>query len=173
NVAKMNGSVNIFSAKGQGTTIEILIPLTVAIMPAMMVGVGKHLYAIPLQTVAEIVRPEASEVHTVRGAPVMRLRDIVLPLVDMRKHLRETGDEASQRFAVVVGVGGQKAGLMVDRLVGQQEIVIKPLDDQYTKGGPFSGATIREDGDVSLILDVVQLIRTSQPAGAPATRAAA
>lgn len=173
NVAKMNGSVNIFSGKRKGTTIEILIPLTVAIMPAMMVGVGKHLYAIPLQTVAEIVRPEASEIHSVRGAPVMRLRDSVLPLVDMRKRLRETGDEVSQRFAVVVGVGGQKAGLMVDRLVGQQEIVIKPLDDQYTKGGPFSGATIREDGDVSLILDVVQLIRTSQPAGAPAVRAAA
>ncbi|MCC7408156.1 MAG: chemotaxis protein CheA, partial [Phycisphaeraceae bacterium] len=173
NVAKMNGSVNIFSGKGKGTTIEILIPLTGAIMPAMMVGVGKHLYAIPLQTVAEIVRPEASEIHSVRGAPVMRLRDSVLPLVDMRKRLHETGDEVSQRFAVVVGVGGQKAGLMVDRLVGQQEIVIKPLDDQYTKGGPFSGATIREDGDVSLILDVVQLIRTSQPAGAPAVRAAA
>ncbi|MCC7409862.1 MAG: chemotaxis protein CheA [Phycisphaeraceae bacterium] len=170
NVAKMNGTINVSSVRGKGTTFEILIPLTVAILPAMMVGVGKHLYAIPLQSVVEIVRPDASNSYTVRGRPVMRLRNTVLPLVDMRARLRETGQEEQTRFAVVVGIGGQRAGLMVDRLIGQQEIVIKPLDDKYTQGGPFSGATIREDGDVSLILDIVQLIRQTQahPASAPA-----
>lgn len=161
NVNKMNGVINVSSTPGQGTSIEILIPLTVAIMPAMVVGVGRQLYCIPLQSILEIVRPESADMYTVHGQPVMRLRDLVLPLIDLRNRLTETA-EGQSRFAVVIGVGGQKVGLMVDRLVGQQEIVIKPLDDEYTQGGPFSGATIREDGDVSLILDVVQLIRQSQ-----------
>ncbi len=162
NIAKINGTINVSATKGQGTTIEILIPLTVAIMPAMMVGVGKHFYAVPLTSIIEIVRPDDSMVHSVGGQPVMRLRDSVLPLLDLREKLQETGSERTSRFAVVIGVGQQRAGLVVDRLIGQQEIVIKPLDDRYTSGGPFSGATIREDGDVSLILDVIQLIRQAQ-----------
>jgi two-component system chemotaxis sensor kinase CheA len=167
NIARMGGSLNLRSTKGQGTSIEILIPLTVAIMPAMVVGVGKFLYAIPITSITEIVRPQESAMHTVGGQAVMRLRDSVMPLIDLHRRLGEhgsvtvgdkTGEEA-RRFAVVVRVGSQCAGLLVDRLVGQQEVVIKPLDDKYTAGGPFSGATIREDGEVSLILDVVRLVR--------------
>jgi two-component system chemotaxis sensor kinase CheA len=162
NVAKLNGTINLSSKKGAGTTIEILIPLTVAIMPAMVVGVGAHLYSIPLQSIIEIVRPESAALHSVHGQPVMRLRDLVLPLVDMEKRLDETHTDHAGKFAVVVSVGGYRAGLLVDRLVGQQEVVIKPLDDAFTKGGPFSGATIQEDGQVCLILDVMQLVRTAQ-----------
>ena len=92
----------------------------------------------------------------------MRLRDTVLPLLDLKEKLQEVGGDEASRFAVVVGVGQQRAGLIVDRLIGQQEVVIKPLDDRYTSGGPFSGATIRDDGNVSLILDVIQLIREAQ-----------
>jgi len=161
NINKLNGTINIFSKKGQGTTIEILIPLTVAIMPAMVVGVGAHVYSIPLQSIIEIVRPEPEEVKSVSGHPVMKLRDIVLPLVDMRQRLDEEEVEGGGRFAVVVAIGGQRVGLCVDRLVGQQEIVIKPLDDNLTQGGPFSGATIQEDGEVCLILDVIELIRNN------------
>ncbi|MEQ9460972.1 MAG: chemotaxis protein CheA [Phycisphaeraceae bacterium] len=164
NVEKINGIINIESAKGKGTTIEILIPLTVAIMPAMVTGIGDHLYAIPLQSIHEIVRPDEHGRHTVNGQQVIRLRDTVLPLIDMTARLDETNIDDAGRFAVVVGVGNHRAGLLVDRLVGQQEIVIKPLDDGYTQGGPFSGATIQEDGEVSLILDVAQLLRnTTQP----------
>jgi len=165
NINKLNGTINIFSTKGKGTTIEILIPLTVAIMPAMIVEIGAHLYSIPLQSIEEIVRPEENGVSTIRGQRVMRLRDAVLPLVNMRQRLNEIGKADGGKFAVIVAVGGQRAGLCVDRLIGQQEIVIKPLDDSYTQGGPFSGATIREDGRVSLILDVVQLIRQSSQSG--------
>jgi two-component system chemotaxis sensor kinase CheA len=165
NINKLNGTINVMSKKGHGTTIEILIPLTVAIMPAMVVGVGAHMYSIPLQSIVEIVRPEPEEVRSVSGHPVMKLRDIVLPLVDMRKRLDETRVEGGGRFAVVVAVGGQRVGLCVDKLIGQQEIVIKPLDDSYTQGGPFSGATIQEDGNVCLILDVVQLIRCNNNPG--------
>ncbi len=167
NVTKLNGTINIDSTRGQGTTIEILIPLTVAIMPAMVVGVGRHLYAIPLQSIVEIVRPEQCVVRSVHGHPVMRLRDAVLPLVDLRQRLNEVALEGAGRFAVVVAVGGHRAGLIVDKLVGQKEIVIKPLDDECTAGGPFSGATIQENGEVSLILDVVQLLKSTGSASAP------
>lgn len=165
NIAKLGGTINISSAKGKGTTIEITIPLTVAIMRAMMVGVGAHDYAVPVMSIHEIVKPEASSVHSVASRPVMRLRESVLPLIDMREVLVESKGESSSGFAVVIGVGAERAGLIVDRLVGQQEVVIKPLDDTYAHGGPFSGATIREDGNVSLILDVVKLVRSAQAGG--------
>ncbi len=166
NVSKMGGIVNITSAKGKGSTIEILIPLTVAIMPAMVVGIGEQLYCIPLQSVVEIVRLGDGKVHQVGGQSVMRLRDKVLPLIDTRRLLREPIKKAQADFAVVVGVSGQRVALMADWLFGQQEIVVKPLDDHYAKGGPFSGATIREDGNVSLIVDLPQLVR--EAAGAVA-----
>ena len=159
NINKLNGTININSTKGKGTTIEILIPLTVAIMPAMVVEIGSHLYSIPLQSILEIVRPTNDVIYSVKGQKVMRLRDTVLPLINMRDRLHESNVTKGDRFAVVVSVGGQSAGLIVDKLIGQQEIVIKPLDDNYTQGGPFSGATIQEDGDVCLILDVVQLLK--------------
>ena len=162
NIQRLNGVINVRSVKGQGTTIEVLIPLTVAIMPAMIVGVGKHLYAVPLTTIIEIVRPEASSLYSVKGRPVMKLRDKVLPLLDMREKLNEMEEAATQKFAVVVGVGQDQVGLVVDRLIGQQEIVIKSLDDCYATNGPFSGATIREDGGVSLILNVNQLVSQAQ-----------
>ncbi len=160
NVSKLGGDIHIRSRQGEGTSIDIMIPLTVAIMPAMMVGIGKHDYAIPLSSVVEIVRYESENTHTVAGREVMRLRDAVLPLTDMRTRLGESTGTENQGFSVVIAVGQEKLGLIVDRLVGQQEVVIKPLDDEYTSGGPFSGATIRENGDVSLILDVVKLMRT-------------
>lgn len=159
NIQKLGGNVSVTSTKGKGTVIEVLIPLTVAILPAMMVGVGKHQYAIPLASVVEIVRLSDTARHTVAGKAVMRLREQVLPLIDMPARLGDERTNDGRRFAVVVEVGQQRAGLIVDDLIGQQEVVIKPLDDSYTAGGPFSGATIREDGDVSLIIDATALIR--------------
>lgn len=167
NIAKLGGTINVSSVKGRGTTIEITIPLTVAIMRAMMVGVGAHDYAVPVMSIHEIVKPEASSLHSVASRPVMRLRESVLPLIDLRETLVEAKGAPGQGFAVVIGVGSERAGLIVDRLVGQQEVVIKPLDDTYAHGGPFSGATIREDGNVSLILDVVKLVRSAQAGGKP------
>ncbi|MEO1235367.1 MAG: chemotaxis protein CheA [Planctomycetota bacterium] len=167
NIGKLNGQININSAEGQGTTIEILIPLTVAIMPAMMVESDADRYAIPLQSIVEIVRPEDSAISTIQGRRVVRLRDSVLPLIDLRDRLGQPAQPPEDRFAVVVKVGGQQVGLVVDRLIGQQEVVIKPLDDGYTHGGPFSGATIQEDGRVCLILDVNELIKPPAPGSTP------
>ena len=158
NLSKMSGSIHIDSEPGRGTTIELQIPLTVAIMPSMVVGIADEMYCVPLQNIVEIVRPDESAGCDINGQPVIRLRDHVLPLVDLRDCLSVHAEE-SARFALVVNAGGQRAGILVDRLVGQQEIVIKPLDDTYTKGGPFSGATIQDTGEVSLILDVARLVR--------------
>ncbi|MEM1107866.1 MAG: chemotaxis protein CheA [Planctomycetota bacterium] len=159
NISKLNGAINIASTEGMGTTIEILIPLTVAIMPAMMVESDNDQYAIPLQSIVEIVRPEDSSISSIQGQRVVRLRDTVLPLIDLRDRLDQPALPPEERFAVVVKVGAQQVGLVVDSLIGQQEVVIKPLDDSYTQGGPFSGATIRDDGRVCLILDVIELIK--------------
>lgn len=160
NISKLNGAINIMSNEGEGTTIEILIPLTVAIMPAMMVESDTDQYAIPLQSIVEIVRPEDASISSIQGQRVVRVRDAVLPLIDLRDRLGQAPLPPEERFAVIVKVGPQQVGLVVDRLIGQQEIVIKPLDDGYTHGGPFSGATIRDDGRVCLILDVIELIKS-------------
>ncbi|MEM1166743.1 MAG: chemotaxis protein CheA [Planctomycetota bacterium] len=168
NIAKLGGQVNVISTLGEGTTMEILIPLTVAIMPAMLVGVGRASYAIPIMSIHEIVRNESTETESVGGTAVIRLREEVLPLIDLRPLLSgfpesggpaEDSDDSDASFAVVVGVGEQKAGLVVDRLGGQQEVVIKPLEDEFVSGGCFSGATILEDGSVSFILDVIKIVR--------------
>jgi two-component system chemotaxis sensor kinase CheA len=161
NVQRMGGTIDVSSEVGRGSRIEILIPLTVAIMPAMVVGVGRDHYCIPLQTITEIVRSDAGGRRSVAGQPVLHLRDEVLPLIELRGALgaRHEADAAAGRFAVIVRSGSDKAGLVVDRLVGQQEIVIRPLEDDFEQGGPFSGATIRDEGDVSLILDVNRLMR--------------
>ncbi len=164
NIAKLNGQVTVNSVLGKGTTIEILIPLTVAILPAMLVGVGTQNYAVPLASIVEIVRPEPSALHSVMGRSVLKLRDLVLPLVDLRTRLGEQVGTDTGKFTVVIAVGQQRTGLIVDRLIGQQEVVIKPMDDKHTAGGPFSGATILEDGSVSLILDCLQLVRQAKPA---------
>lgn len=174
NITRLNGTVDVSSTLGQGSCVVIRIPLTLAIMPAMMVSIGTALYALPLSNIVEIVRPARDEVYTVQGQQVMRLRDQVLPLVDLRSAFSdrhagsqrdavESGVPVDKRsldgaFAVVAVSGDRRAGLLVDGLVGQQEVVIKPLDDLFDHAGAVSGATVREDGGVSLIVDIGQLL---------------
>lgn len=163
NIEKLKGSVDVDSSPGAGTTILIRIPLTVAIMPAMMVGVGRELYAVPLSNIVEIVRPDEGDVSSVNGRRVMRLRDVVLPLVSM-EDLFDTPEAQREpaRFAVVVELNEQRVGLLVSRLIGQHEVVIKPLDGGYAGSAPVSGATVRDDGGVSLIVDVAKVIAAAQ-----------
>jgi two-component system, chemotaxis family, sensor kinase CheA len=174
NITRLNGTVEVSSTVGQGSCVVIRIPLTLAIMPAMMVSIGTALYALPLSNIVEIVRPSRDEVYTVQGQQVMRLRDQVLPLVDLRTAFSARQLDVPQppsesvlptdkrsldgAFAVVAVSGDRRAGLLVDGLVGQQEVVIKPLDDLFDHTGAVSGATVREDGGVSLIVDIGQLL---------------
>jgi two-component system, chemotaxis family, sensor kinase CheA len=174
NIEKIKGTIDLASLPGQGTTITIIIPLTVAIMPAMMVEVAKEIYAIPLNSILEIVKPSPEAMMKIGEHPVLRLRNEVLPL--MRAHdLFESPPEEnpSSPFTVVMSMSEKRVGLMVSRLIGQQEIVIKPLDGVGLSPGrtprAVSGATVRDDGGVSLIVDVAELLRMAETR---ATRAA-
>lgn len=166
NIERLNGTIEVDSVPGAGTTILIKIPLTIAIMPAMMVGVADEIYAIPLSNIVEIVRPDPAVISTIREHPVMRLRDSILPLVSAAE-VFDIGSRAGARcecpFAVVLTLNEKRVGLMVTKLIGQQEIVIKPLDSvDGRKTGPISGATVRNDGGVSLIVDVEGMVRLAE-----------
>jgi two-component system chemotaxis sensor kinase CheA len=171
NISKIKGEIELSSEIFRGTTISITIPLTVAILPAMMVAVAKEIYAIPLGNILEIVKPAPEQIATIGEHPVLRLREDVLPLVNAVDAFEQPGEpKADTPFAVVLSNGDRRVGLLVTRLIGQQEIVIKPLDTLVEKGegGAVSGATVRDDGGVSLIVDVAALIRQAEKAPARA-----
>lgn len=159
NIEAIKGTIDVDSVPGKGTTITIKIPLTVAIMPAMMVRVGDEQYAIPLSSILEIVMPDAEQVSTVHGRRVLRLRDSVLPLVSVSELFDvPRAGRSHGKYAVVVGLNNQVVGLLVDGLIGQQEVVVKPLDEDIAGDGLLSGATVRDDGGVSLIVDIGRMI---------------
>ncbi|MEA2091100.1 MAG: response regulator [Campylobacterota bacterium] len=160
NIEKVNGIIDVDSEKGHGSSIKLNIPLTLAIIQALLVGVQEEHYAIPLASVLETVRISKDEIYTVEGRSVMRLRDDVLSLVHIGDifEVERILDSSEHAYVVVLGLGAQKLGLIVDSLVGQEEIVIKSLGE-YLKGiEGVAGATIRGDGGVTLIVDVVALM---------------
>ncbi len=164
NIEKLNGIIDIDSELGVGTSIKLKIPLTLAIIQALLVGVQEEYYAIPLASVLETVRISQDEIYTVESRSVMRLRDEVLSLVHIGDifEVDRILDAAEHAYVVVLGLGAQKLGLIVDSLVGQEEIVIKSLGD-YLKGiEGVAGATIRGDGGVTLIVDVVALMQMAK-----------
>jgi len=160
NIEKLNGMIDIDSEIGVGTSMKLKIPLTLAIIQALLVGVQEEYYAIPLASVLETVRISKEEIYTVEGRSVMRLREEVLSLVHIGDifEVERILDANEHAYVVVLGLGTSKIGLIVDTLVGQEEIVIKSLGD-YLKGiEGIAGATIRGDGGVTLIVDVVALM---------------
>jgi len=164
NIEKLNGIIDIDSEVGKGTSIKLKIPLTLAIIQALLVGVQEEHYAIPLASVLETVRISKDEIYTVEGKSVMRLRDDVLSLVHIGDifEVERILDASEHAYVVVLGLGTSKLGLIVDTLVGQEEIVIKSLGD-YLKGiEGIAGATIRGDGGVTLIVDVVALMNMAK-----------
>jgi len=164
NIEKLNGIIDIDSELGVGTSMKLKIPLTLAIIQALLVGVQEEHYAIPLASVLETVRISKDEIYTVEGRSVMRLRDEVLSLVHIGDifEVERILDASEHAYVVVLGLGTSKLGLIVDTLVGQEEIVIKSLGD-YLKGiEGVAGATIRGDGGVTLIVDVVALMQMAK-----------
>ena len=164
NIEKLNGIIDIDSEFGSGTSIKLKIPLTLAIIQALLVGVQEEYYAIPLASVVETVRISQEEIYTVESRSVMRLREEVLSLVHIGDifEVERILDSSEYAYVVVLGLGAQKLGLIVDSLVGQEEIVIKSLGD-YLKGiEGIAGATIRGDGGVTLIVDVVALMQMAK-----------
>jgi len=164
NIDKVNGIIDVESKQGEGTSMKLKIPLTLAIIQALLVGVQEEYYAIPLASVLETVRISRDEIYTVEGRSVMRLRDDVLSLVHIGDifEVERILDASEHAYVVVLGLGTSKLGLIVDTLVGQEEIVIKSLGD-YLKGiEGIAGATIRGDGGVTLIVDVVALMEMAK-----------
>ncbi len=161
--SKLKGELSIESEKGKGTTLTITIPLTVAIMPAMMVAVADEVFAIPLSNITEIVRPAADQISEIGTDPVIHLRGQVYPLISAQDVFdTPMEDRTSEEFVVVLSHNQRMVGVRVSSVIGQQEIVIKPLDG-VQREGPVSGATIRNDGSVSLIWDITKLMQYTKP----------
>jgi two-component system chemotaxis sensor kinase CheA len=162
NVKRLNGSVMVESEVGRGTTFRLVLPLTLAIMQAMLVGVGNDVYAVPMTGIVEVLYHSDISVSSVKGRPVTKWRDQVLPLVSVRKLFNHAGLAASpngrEQAIVIVSWGKLTAGLLVDRLIGKQEIVIKSLSPIIGNVAGVSGCAVLGDGSVVLIVDVPGLI---------------
>jgi two-component system chemotaxis sensor kinase CheA len=160
-IVQLNGTVEIDSALGEGTTLSIKVPLTLAIMPTLMVMLGNQIFALPLVSVSEIFNLDLSDTNRVDGQEVIMLRDQPLPIYFLKDWLVKEGSgepHPKQGHVVVVSVGNQKAGFVVEQLIGQEEVVIKPLGKMLQGTQGLSGATITGDGRIALILDVPSLM---------------
>jgi two-component system chemotaxis sensor kinase CheA len=157
-VRALGGSVEIKTVTGEGTTVTARLPLTLAIVRAMLAKVGEETYAVPMTHVTETVELDAASVRTVRGREAIVLREDVLPVVRLRNRLSLAASAAPMQQVVIVEVGERHAALVVDELAGQQDIVVKQFDPVRGGMALFSGATILSDGAPSLILDVGSLL---------------
>ena len=156
---RMKGSVTVETRAGQGTTFRLKLPLTLAIIKALMFLVEERLYAIPLNTVAEIARASEDQVHQVDNYEVLPLREQILPLVRLGPRVEADAEHHIRKFFVlVIKVGERKFGLIVNGLVGEEELVIKALDDQVVATDLVSGASILGDGRVVLILNLAAIV---------------
>ncbi|SHN00742.1 two-component system, chemotaxis family, sensor kinase CheA [Pseudomonas asturiensis] len=160
-ISQLNGSINIYSTKGQGSKIVIKVPLTLAIMPTLMVMLGNQAFAFPLVNVNEIFHLDLSTTNVVDGQEVVIVRDKALPLFYLKRWLISSAAHEEQRegHVVILSVGTQRIGFVVDQLVGQEEVVIKPLGKMLQGTPGMSGATITGDGRIALILDVPSMLK--------------
>lgn len=160
-ISQLNGTVNVFSQKGQGSRIVIKVPLTLAIMPTLMVMLENQAFAFPLVNVNEIFHLDLSRTNVVDGQEVVIVRDKALPLFYLKRWLVPHAFQEDQRegHVVILTVGSQRIGFVVDQLVGQEEVVIKPLGKMLQGTPGMSGATITGDGRIALILDVPSMLK--------------
>lgn len=161
NIEKLNGTVEVESKVGVQTHIRLKIPLTLAIIPALLVRVGNESFTIPLSNVEETLRVYDKDTTTIEGAVVIHLRGHTMPIFRLSNlfNIPSKKGVEEKSFVVVVNAGSEKVGLVVDELMGQDEVVIKPLVDYLQEKSGFSGATIIGDGRISLILDVFELVK--------------
>jgi two-component system chemotaxis sensor kinase CheA len=160
NIQGMGGEVQLESVSGKGTRVVIRLPLTLAILDGMTVAVGEETLVLPLSYVLEALQPKAEDIRTMAGeGRVLRVRGEYLPLVSLSQHYRYDTGRAEQPLVVVVESDGKKLALEVDELLGQQQVVVKNLENNYRRIEGVSGATIMGDGRVALIVDVGGLVR--------------
>lgn len=156
-IQRLNGHISVDSVPGQGTTFIIKLPLSLAIIPALMAEVGDEVYAIPMSAVDESVKVREEDLHVINHREVVRFRDSVMPVIRLGRYFGLQGGAPKRFHLVVLSRADRRLAVAVDRLRGQQEIVIKPLDDTLGKSYGIAGASILGDGRIVLILDVVAL----------------
>ena len=166
NIAALGGSVELDSSEGFGMSVKVRLPLTLAIMDGMTVRVAEEVYILPLSSVVESFQVEAKDINTVaQNAQLVKVRDEYMPVIDIDRVFsvpRQAGDTSANSIMVVIEADGTRVALMVDELLGQQQVVIKNLESNYKKVRYVSGATILGDGSVSLILDTSSLVRRAR-----------
>jgi two-component system chemotaxis sensor kinase CheA len=163
NIKALGGTVEVSSTAGWGTAVTVRVPLTLAIIDAMIVAVGDATYVLPLATVMESLSVEPGEIHALPGqGDTLRVRDAYLPVLRLAQLFppREASEHPG-RIAVIVEADGKHAALVVDEVVGQQQVVVKSLEANFRKVPGVSGATVMGDGSVALILDVAHIVRMS------------
>lgn len=158
-IEKLNGSVIVTSQVGVGTKFSIRLPLTLAIIQGLLVRVGIEVYSIPIASVVESHRVQPEEISTIDNYEVFNVRNEVISVLRLSRLFGiKHNDESEYSFIVIVGSADKKLGIMVDALIGEEDVVIKPLRDQFTNSPGIAGASILGDGSVSLIIDVTQLL---------------
>lgn len=164
NIEKLNGIIEIESEKSKGTLLKLKIPLTLAIIQALLVGTQEEYYAIPLSSVLETVRVSQDEIYTIDGKSVLRLRDEVLSLVRLADIFKVDSvlETINEVYVVIIGLADQKIGVIVDRLIGQEEVVIKSLGYYLKNIAGIAGATVRGDGRITLIVDVAAIMEMAK-----------
>lgn len=160
NLKKLNGTIDLDSKLGVGTTVLLKLPLTLAILPVLLVRVAEETYALPLRTVLETASIQVGEIHTIEGREVLQLRNETVPLLRLAEIIDARLDSRKDagRRVVVLGIGDKKIALLVDELVGQESTVVKPLGSYLQGCATIAGATISGDGRVRLVLDPAALI---------------
>jgi two-component system chemotaxis sensor kinase CheA len=161
-VDALNGAITVHTTKGQGTTVRIRLPLTLAILDGLLVRTDNHTYIIPLLAVVESFRPKPDDVkHVVGAGTVAIVRDEALPLVDVGVQfgLSSVCREPQRALVVVVEADGKRVGLVVDAMIGQSQVVVKSVETHYRRVEGVLGATILGDGTVAFIIDVTGLAR--------------
>ena len=164
NIEKLNGIIEIDSELGKGSVFRLKIPLTLAIMQSLLVGAQEEYYAIPLASVLETIRVPIDSIYTIEGKNVLRLRDEVISLVRLADvfNVKQVFESDTQAYVVIIGVAEAKLGVIIDTLVGQEEIVIKSMGEYLQNIPGIAGATIRGDGRVTLIVDVSSMMNLAK-----------
>jgi two-component system chemotaxis sensor kinase CheA len=158
-IEKLNGTVTVFSEHGKGTKFTIKLPLTLAIIQGLLVRVGEEIYSIPITSVIESLRLKPADIQKIDNYEVFNIRNDVVSLLRLNRLFGiRTEEQQDYNFIVIVGTAEKKMGFMVDSLIGEEDVVIKPLRDQFTNSPGIAGASILGDGSVSLIIDVSQLL---------------
>lgn len=164
-VMAMKGSIDVETSQGRGTRFILRLPLTLAIIKALLFSVGsfgdvgERLYAVPVSAVSEVVRIMLDDLVTVDGRDTLLLRGQIISIIHLQRLFGINGNGNRKRFALILGIGERRVGILIDRLLGQQELVIKAIDDSYASSGLVAGASILGDGRVVLILDALSIFR--------------